>query len=148
MVDDCGFEIRHADETPAGSRHRVNERCFSRGGGVVFSVKRFDEGLETLGAFTSEDEASCEKGMAGAVPGNYGFTSEGAGPRGFGRVGAVGRYLFSVAIDSSPRYCVSTSALCGIRMGSLRVFERKALNRLRRFRDFGCDWKGGCPDFS
>ena len=94
MIDDGGFEIGHADETPAGGDHGVDQCGFGGSGRVVLSVKRFDESLETSGTFALENEAFGEEFMARGIPRNHGFTDGGLGSGGLGRVGAIGRDLF------------------------------------------------------
>ena len=75
VIDDGGFEVGHADETPAGRGHGVDQGGFGGRGGVVFGVERLDEGLEARGTFALEDEAFGEKVVASGVLRDYGFSS-------------------------------------------------------------------------
>ena len=139
VVDDGGFEVGHADETPAGRCHGVDQGGFGGRGGVVFGIERFDEGLEARGTFALEDEAFGEKVVAGGVARDYGFSGWRLSSGGFSGVGSVGRDLF---------FC--RHLLLGISFdghivrhaeGEIAPICCKALNTLRRFWNFSCERK-------
>ena len=105
VIDADGFEVREAQQAPAGGDHHIEQHAFGGAFGLMFEVEAAGEDAEAVGILAFEQDAFGEGAVAVGIAGCAGLAFFGAGSCRFLRVGAISFKLFVGDHESPLEYC-------------------------------------------